>query len=179
MNYGLKQEPDLVDGMILIDPVSVLLSHADVCRNFVYTGPRSAPLLFLRYLGSSEISCAELLHRHFCWHEHAMWLEDIPARIYADRKCIVMLGGEDPILNATAARDYLLGRIDVLSREYDILVAEVAQQHLDLASLQAPRTSYPLIGLVIAYIRPVWWMVGGGWWVGGAWVGGWWVGGRW
>ena len=62
---------------------------------------------------------------------------------------------------------YLLGRIDVLSGEYDILVAEVAQQHLDLASLQAPRASYPLIGLVEAYIRPVWWMVGGGWWVGG------------
>jgi pimeloyl-ACP methyl ester carboxylesterase len=66
-----------VCGLVLIDPVSVLLHLPDVAYNFTRRVPRTANEWQLWYFASVEMGVAEGLGRHFFWSENIIWREEL------------------------------------------------------------------------------------------------------
>ena len=62
----LKYAPHLVGGIVLVDPISLLLQHADVAHNFVYRHPASAAEIFFDWI-AREQGIAMTLSRNFHW----------------------------------------------------------------------------------------------------------------
>jgi pimeloyl-ACP methyl ester carboxylesterase len=89
-----------VQKVILIDPVSILLSEPDVVTNFLYNRTADAfnnyccikgedggiccsfvellNRLKIRLLASSELGIEWYLRRNFAWYNSELWIEDIP-----------------------------------------------------------------------------------------------------
>lgn len=93
--------------VVLVDPVSVLLSEPDVMSNFLYT--RKA--MQRRSIGvvANELYVEYYLRRQFAWYNSELWLEDIPSHC----KVVVCLSDQDEILNVSKVK-----------REIDIQIAE-------------------------------------------------------
>ncbi|KXX81074.1 hypothetical protein MMYC01_202779 [Madurella mycetomatis] len=66
-----------VRGLVLIDPVSVLLHLPDVAYNFTRRVPTTANQWQLWYFASMEMGVAEGLGRHFFWSENIIWREEL------------------------------------------------------------------------------------------------------
>lgn len=100
--------------VVLMDPVSVLLSEPDVMNNFLY----SRKAVRGRSIGvvANELFVEHYLRRQFAWYNSELWLDDIPSHC----KVIVCLSDKDEILNA-----------DKIKREIDIQLAETGGE-LDL-----------------------------------------------
>lgn len=83
--------------VVLLDPVSILLSEPDVVTNFLYNciadavfeNDRFSGNSILEYvknqkirmLASSELGIEYYLRRHFAWYNSELWLEDIPKSV--------------------------------------------------------------------------------------------------
>ena len=98
--------------IILLDPVSILLSEPDVIMNFVYN--RIADAVFehngingnsileylnkqkIRLLASSELGIEYYLRRQFAWYNSELWLEDIPT----ETDVCVFVSEKDEIIDA-------------------------------------------------------------------------------
>ena len=98
--------------IILLDPVSILLSEPDVIMNFVYN--RTADAVFehngingnsileylhkqkIRILASSELGIEYYLRRHFAWYNSELWLEDISM----ETEVCVFVSEKDEIIDA-------------------------------------------------------------------------------
>jgi len=89
--------------MILIDPVSLLLSEPDVMLNFLYTRELSK----IRIMASSELFTEHYLRRHFAWYNSELWLEDVPNHV----QILVALSEKDQIVNAPKVHQYVLSRM--------------------------------------------------------------------
>ena len=79
--------------MVLLDPVTILLSEPDVMTNFLYANEISK----IRMVASSELFTEYYLRRHFAWYNSEIWLEDINEK---DCKLLVCLAEKDEIINA-------------------------------------------------------------------------------
>ena len=103
-----SQDAHRIRQVVLMDPVSVLLSEPDVMNNFLY----SRKAIRGRGIGvvANEIFVEHYLRRQFPWYNSELWLEDIPSHC----KVIVCLSDRDEILNA-----------DKIKREIDIQLAEM------------------------------------------------------
>lgn len=66
-----------VRGLVMVDPVTVLLHLPDVAYNFTRRSPRRANELQLWYFASMEVGVAEGLGRHFFWRENIIWREEL------------------------------------------------------------------------------------------------------
>eukprot|EP00970_Alexandrium_tamarense_P014754 scaffold4343_cov195-Alexandrium_tamarense.AAC.12 len=114
-----------IGSLILIDPVSILLSEPDVMINFLYTRSKSEPnetdsnswigkaIRFLHeskiYLvASSELFIEHYLRRNFAWYNSELWLADIPH----DVKVLVCLAEHDEIVNSLKVEREILEHID-------------------------------------------------------------------
>lgn len=104
---------DRLESLILLDPVSILLSEPDVMINFLYTRTDSTEetcvcsntLLgkIIRFLNetkihlvaSSELFIEHYLRRNFAWYNSELWLDDIPPHV----KVLVCLADQDEIVN--------------------------------------------------------------------------------
>lgn len=102
-----------ISSMILCDPVSILLSDADVVVNFLYNRQgtegtcngkpnswfgkliRFANETKIHLVASSEICIEHYLRRNFAWYNSELWLEDIPPNV----KVVVALAEHDEIIN--------------------------------------------------------------------------------
>jgi len=95
--------------VVLVDPVSVLLSEPDVLTNFLYS--RKALQVKSRAIGvvANELCIERFLRRDFAWYNSELWLEDIPPHC----KVVVCLADKDEILNSAK-----------IKREIDIHLAE-------------------------------------------------------
>lgn len=82
--------------MILLDPVTILLSEPDVVINFLYTQEVSK----IRLLASSELFVEQYLRRHFSWYNAELWLDDVPSHTAVT----VALAGRDEIISAAKVR---------------------------------------------------------------------------
>ena len=110
------RSPDLknrVRSMILLDPVSILLSEPDVVVNFLYSrqdiptsyssnGWLAKVIRFvnetkINLVASSEMFIEYYLRRSFAWYNSELWLQDIPANV----KVAVCLAENDEIINAS------------------------------------------------------------------------------
>jgi len=82
----------------LIDPVSIMLHHADVCDRFLYGGiskrafkiGRSQKDLLMQWLVREETGIVLTLMRNFWWYKNTAWLEDL-----SPIKSTVLLGLAD------------------------------------------------------------------------------------
>lgn len=124
-----------VRGVVLIDPVTLLLHLPDVAYNFTRRPPKTANEWQLWFFASMDVGVAEGLGRHFFWRENEVWKEELvgqggqgvpPAETINGRvtrsrarghqpsttsqrrrKVAVSLGGRDLIVNTQAVAQYL------------------------------------------------------------------------
>ncbi|KAK4055256.1 hypothetical protein OIV83_000538 [Microbotryomycetes sp. JL201] len=67
-SWTLRDAPDIVAGVILLDPMSPLLYSSDTARNFFRTKCRTAGEIFFRYF-ASERGINHFLSRHIAWSD--------------------------------------------------------------------------------------------------------------
>jgi hypothetical protein len=105
--------------IVLVDPVSILLSEPDVMCNFLYARETLQKRPRYRKIGvvSNEIFTENYLRRHFAWYNSELWLEDLPVKA----KVLVCLSEQDQILPARKVQ-----------REVDRLLRDPDQQDVDL-----------------------------------------------
>ena len=60
--------------VVLLDPVTILLSEPTVMSRFLYE--RDEDKAHIRFLVASELFTEYYLRRHFCWYNSELWLED-------------------------------------------------------------------------------------------------------
>lgn len=88
-----------IRNVILLDPVTVLLSESDVMVNFLYCRTPN----IIRMIVGSELFTTYYLRKHFAWYNSELWLEDIPDSV----QTLIALSGKDEIVNAQKVNDYL------------------------------------------------------------------------
>ena len=93
-----------ISKMLLIDPVSFMLSSPDVAYNFTRRKPRSANEWQLYYFASTDPGIAYTLGRTFFWAECVLWRENVQGR-----DITVVLSGKDLITDTKAVAEYLVG----------------------------------------------------------------------
>lgn len=101
----LLRDPEtapLVGGLLLVDPVSVLLHLPDVAYNFTCRQPIGANEHQLYYFASMDMGVAHTLARGFFWQENILWKRDL-----RNRRATVVLCGKDLIVNTEAVGQYL------------------------------------------------------------------------
>lgn len=72
-----------VRGVVLIDPVTLLLHLPNVAYNFTRRPPRTANEWQLWFFASMDVSVAEGLGRHFWWRDNEVWKEELVGRSLA------------------------------------------------------------------------------------------------
>ena len=100
-----KHRPELVESMVLIDPVVFLLCHPDVAFNFVYRKPQLLSEWAIHLYVATELAVARMLHRHFVWTDNIVWAEQLPA------PTLVVLSEADAIVPSPAVHTYLMSAI--------------------------------------------------------------------
>lgn len=65
----LKCAPERLAGMVLCDPISLLLQYSDVAYNFVYRRGSAAAEIFFEWI-AREPGIALALGRHFHWFQN-------------------------------------------------------------------------------------------------------------
>jgi pimeloyl-ACP methyl ester carboxylesterase len=136
-----------VRGVVLIDPVTLLLHLPDVAYNFTRRPPKTANEWQLWFFASMDLGVAEGLGRHFFWRENEVWKEELlgedvrPAKgsslengrvtrskarnpAVSDtrtssihRKAAVCLGGRDLIVKTETVAHYLAVSGDMADHE--------------------------------------------------------------
>ena len=88
-----------VHQMVLLDPVTIMLSEPDVMVSFLYkTG-----ISLIRMVAGSELFTIYYLRRHFAWYNSELWLDAIPEHT----QTIIALSQQDEIVNAEKVREYV------------------------------------------------------------------------
>lgn len=101
MSWIIRYRRDIVGKTILLDPVSFLLAQPDVAYNFLYRDPHNPVTVFIANFVRWELFSANVLMRHFYWHENVLWSEDLP------ENSVVVLASNDDIIDAKKIRYYL------------------------------------------------------------------------
>lgn len=120
----------LIHGLVLTDPVSLLLHLPDVAYNFTRRTPRHANEVQLWFAASTDPGTALVLGRYFFWQQNIIWKEELlhlspnthdqgsrltsnynahgsRERTVADRKVAVALAGRDNIIDTRRTVEYL------------------------------------------------------------------------
>ncbi|ROV95916.1 hypothetical protein VSDG_05125 [Cytospora chrysosperma] len=151
-------DPDLgarAKGVLLVDPVTLLLHLPDVAYNFTRREPRTANEWQLWYLASMDPGIALVLGRHFFWRENIIWKEELVA---GGRKAAVCLAGRDLIVDTRAVARYLTegadGSGEVLEAASKGSVktrsgVELLWFHMDHAQVFDNRQDYALLQEVV------------------------------
>lgn len=92
-----------VEGVMLVDPVTLLLHLPDVAYNFTRRAPRTANEWQLWYLASMDPGIALVLGRHFFWKENIIFKEEL----VVGRQAAVCLSSRDLIVDTRSVVRYL------------------------------------------------------------------------
>ncbi|KAL7574642.1 hypothetical protein ACA910_002991 [Epithemia clementina (nom. ined.)] len=114
--------------VILLDPVTLLLSEPTVMSRFLYE--RDSDKAHIRFLVASELFTEYYLRRHFCWYNSELWLEDfIP--IDNDNTIVVADNQEEKTTDerGKASNNPAKWTI-VLSGRDEIVPSPVIQEHI-------------------------------------------------
>ncbi len=102
--------------LVLLDPVTIVLSEPDVVVNFLYSRQRKPPPpeaswserwwiwlahTKIRLVASSEVFIEYYLRRHFSWYNSELWLDDLPPHV----DVLVCVAESDEITNARKIRE--------------------------------------------------------------------------
>lgn len=102
-----------VKGVVLVDPVTLLLHLPDVAYNFTRRMPISANEWQLWYLASMDPGIALVLGRHFFWRENSLCKDELIANGQRKRKAAVCLASRDLIVDTVSVARYLLHNDDL------------------------------------------------------------------
>lgn len=97
-----------VEGVVLVDPVTLLLHLPDVAYNFTRRMPRTANEWQLWYLASMDPGIALVLGRHFFWRENIIWKDELVDKGGSKRKAAVCLSSRDLIVDTLSVARYLV-----------------------------------------------------------------------
>lgn len=97
-----------VDGVVLVDPVTLLLHLPTVAYNFTRRRPRTANEWQLWYLASMDPGIALVLGRHFFWRENIIWKEELLNKGGSKRRAAVCLASRDLIVDTQSVARYLV-----------------------------------------------------------------------
>jgi len=100
--WFIKNFPEYVSHVTLIDPVSLCLAHPETAFNFLYREPSTLIEWCIYLVASQEITIAYTLRRNFWWYKNILWLEDIPSSIGVH----VSLAGNDEVACAHTVQNY-------------------------------------------------------------------------
>ena len=120
ITWLLHGMPQYIGQLILLDPVSILLSEPDVLSNFFHNiknvnnhyTEQDRPQFHqttklqqtkIQYIASTEISIEYYLKTKFAWFNSELWLEDIPK----DVNVLIFLSGQDCIVPTNKVRRYV------------------------------------------------------------------------
>jgi pimeloyl-ACP methyl ester carboxylesterase len=92
-----------VKGVVLVDPVTLLLHLPEICFNFVRRKPTTANEWQLHYFASTDPSIALVLGRHFFWKENIIFKEEL----VEGRQAAVCLSSRDLIVDTMEVVRYL------------------------------------------------------------------------
>jgi pimeloyl-ACP methyl ester carboxylesterase len=99
---------NLIKNVVLLDPVSILLSEPDVMNNFLY---KSLPEIIRKgtlfdfaifFVSRTEVFTEHYLRRHFSWYNSELWLEDLHN---TNIKLLIALSGKDEIVNSSKVQE--------------------------------------------------------------------------
>ncbi|KAJ9097607.1 hypothetical protein QFC21_004641 [Naganishia friedmannii] len=102
----VNDAPEMILRNAFVDPVVFCLWEGDVCYNFCYRKPRTAIELLLHWFIASEIGIANSIQRHFDWSSNTLFHDQIP-HANDPSKTLVVLGGEDVIIDSWRVKGYL------------------------------------------------------------------------
>lgn len=98
-----------VEGVVLVDPVTLLLHLPTVAYNFTRRMPRTANEWQLWYLASMDPGIALVLGRHFFWRENIIWKDELLHKDgSAKRRVAVCLASRDLIVDTQSVARYLV-----------------------------------------------------------------------
>ena len=104
VTWVVRGIPSVVGLVLLLDPVTLFLSHPDVAFNFVYKRTFVTVMERVIYYGaSSEAFISHYLRRSFWWYRNELFVEDVPAGV----PVIVALSMKDEIVNSKLVADGL------------------------------------------------------------------------
>lgn len=95
--------PDVVQSLVLLDPVCMLTIYPQLLKNFVYKPPSAwsagaraalAAVDSARFLFSRDLTVAEAFCRRFAWHRECLWPQDSPA----DGRTLLVLAAADDLV---------------------------------------------------------------------------------
>jgi len=98
VTWLIKSFRERIQHVLLLDPVTFLLSEADLTVNFLYGDTDST----IRRVFGSESFTVHYLRRHLAWYNSELWLDECP-----DLPVTVALSGGDAIVNATRVYDHV------------------------------------------------------------------------
>lgn len=100
--WFVKNYPEYVSHVTLIDPVSLCLAHPETAFNFLYREPSTFIEWCIYLVAAQEITIAYTLRRNFWWYKNILWLEDIPSSVGVH----VSLAGNDEVACAHTIQNY-------------------------------------------------------------------------
>jgi pimeloyl-ACP methyl ester carboxylesterase len=103
MAWVLKLHPELVSRASYLDPLVFLLCNPMMCFKFMYKVPRKAAEKLMHFFVSSELYMANMLSRHFIWHEVLLWEEDLSL----PEGSLILLSGADALVPSHEVRRYM------------------------------------------------------------------------
>ncbi|PRP84928.1 hypothetical protein PROFUN_07582 [Planoprotostelium fungivorum] len=101
--WVVRSKPEMVSGLVLLDPVCFLLHLPYVAYNFVYRQPKEANEWMLWWFASREAGIAWSLSRFFFWSENILWPDQIPC----PERSAIILAEKDAIVPASHVWNYL------------------------------------------------------------------------
>ncbi|CAN8100828.1 unnamed protein product [Discula destructiva] len=107
----LLKDPGLslqIEGVVLVDPVSLLLHLPDVAYNFTRRKPTTANEWQLWYLASMDPGIALVLGRHLFWRENIIWKDELVTKGASRRNAAVCLSSRDLIVDTHTVARYLI-----------------------------------------------------------------------
>jgi pimeloyl-ACP methyl ester carboxylesterase len=111
----LKFAPDRIAGLVLCDPISLLLQYSDVAYNFVYRPSRAAAEIFFEWI-AKEPGIALTLGRNFHWFDNVFPMikhENETSFFPSDLGTVVFLAEKDCIVPSVRINKFLKGTKNV------------------------------------------------------------------
>ena len=111
-SWLIEARPECIESVVLVDPVSVMLHHADVCDKFLYnTKPcKSQMEMLMRYAVRQEPGVVRTLMRNFWWYKNTTWVADLGNR-FRGRSGLVVASEDE-----YAAVDLMIREVQQMNR---------------------------------------------------------------
>ncbi|GMH62944.1 hypothetical protein TL16_g03590 [Triparma laevis f. inornata] len=98
VTWLLRAFPHKITTVVLLDPVTLFLSHPAVACNFVYKQKFNGLIeVIIWFAASTEQFIAKYLKRDFWWYRNELWVETIPPHI----NVLIVVSRNDEIVDAS------------------------------------------------------------------------------